>query len=311
MGQFTGGQGSGNELATLNSAFACGFFFGGEYSGYDTAQVRSSTWDCAGLYLGDTASGYSQSLVPSTQNCIFFLGEQGSGYSQAIRPSTFNCVSFTGSQGQGYSLRSALDDNSGSCVTILRVEASPLRAEWDAQGQARLSWQTFAEPDNEGFEIWKSGDGLDWQRLDWLPAQGRAQFGADYQYTDWQSPQRLQYYRYLQMGFDGLGTWSNVVVLEQDKTPSSPRSQWTVFPNPVSGQAQISLRAWDLEPSAQVLRWRLINALGQNLRQGQAALQAPESLLQIPLQDLGPGLYYLGLDLGQGQAPVFLPLRVF
>lgn len=308
--QFTGDAGSGATTASLSSPFLCSFYFGGEYSGYDTLYLDNTTYYCGSLYVGDSASGYSQIIKPSTQNCGFFTGEDGSGYSQDMQPSTLNCVFFLGSQGQGYHQRSAIQDNGGFCgLIVLGVEAGPLQAQWQAN-QAQIFWTTYAEPQNEGFELWKSEDGLNWVFLDWLPARGTAQSGADYRYTDAQKPQPIQYYRYKQLNYEGLATWSNIVALSQDQSPS-PERQWILFPNPVPSQQSVQLRGWNLGEGQANLRWRLVNPLGQILRQGQEALSGGEALLSISTSELPAGLYYLSVQLSDTESPIFLPLRVY
>lgn len=305
--QYTGAASGGYGQGVSVSGFACNLFWGGEGSGADTAQWSSLGPVCNSLYQGDSSSGYHTGLHASSQNCIFFLGATGSGYNQELHASTFNCIFFKGSTGDGYTTRSAFDD-AGACVTILSVEGSPLFAKWQ-NNRPYLHWETYREPNNEGFELWKSFDGINWQFLHWLPARGDEQTGFAYEYLDEQQPQSVQYYRYKQESNNGFESWSNVVVLSREEEQPKPKQQWLLYPNPsVQGQT-IKLAAWHLQEAQQV-QIQIYDLLGRKLYEQRQQFQAAERQdVSVPLQLL-PGMYYLILQLEMDKKPVSLPLII-
>ena len=117
---------------------------------------------------------------------------------------------------------------------FLSVEMSaPLRARLQDQ-TAVLTWRTETETNNAGFEIQKSTDGIQWQRIGWQAGQGSTSTPHTYMYADENPFSNTSYYRLKQVDFDGKFTYSNIASLEYI------RPQVNVYPNPATDKLYIN-----------------------------------------------------------------------
>jgi hypothetical protein len=161
---FQGGIASGAMSLTLAGVDTCVHFFGGDTGSGASTDLYTNPYACD-AYLGDSLSGYNANNdLASTQNCIFYRGLDGSGYSADYYNNPATCPSFfaSASGNDGYHARSYTED-AGSCyIVTLPIEASPLFAKIE-DNEGKLNWSTYAEENNQGFEIQKSFDGISYQ----------------------------------------------------------------------------------------------------------------------------------------------------
>lgn len=85
--------------------------------------------------------------------------------------------------------------------------------------QNRLWWSTATETDNDRFEVERSADGVDFDRLADVEARGNSQQVTHYLMMDTDPLNGLNYYRLKQVDTDGSNSYSPVIVLENgDRT---------------------------------------------------------------------------------------------
>ncbi|MEK7253772.1 MAG: hypothetical protein AAB316_03445, partial [Bacteroidota bacterium] len=80
-----------------------------------------------------------------------------------------------------------------------------------------LEWVTASEQNNSGFEVQRSSDGVDFQRIGWLDGNGTTTEEHRYIYTDPVPKLGFNYYRLVQMDFDEQTSASPVQVVKMDK----------------------------------------------------------------------------------------------
>jgi hypothetical protein len=97
-----------------------------------------------------------------------------------------------------------------------------------------LQWKTASELNNSGFEIEKSNDGKEWNRINFIDGNGTATKVNDYQYQDTNPFSGLNYYRLKQIDFDGAFEYSKVIAINFSK-----ERELQFYPNPVSDKFQI------------------------------------------------------------------------
>lgn len=137
---------------------------------------------------------------------------------------------------------STISNNGGACnddtevlqSCFLPVEMStPLQARLQNQ-TAILTWRTETETNNAGFEIQKSKDGNEWERIDWQAGEGNTYTPHAYTYVDENPFSNTSYYRLKQVDFDGNFTYSNIASLEYN------RPHVNIFPNPVKDKLYLN-----------------------------------------------------------------------
>lgn len=94
-----------------------------------------------------------------------------------------------------------------------------------------LTWETARERDNDFFEIQRSANGLNWTTLGKIFAASDAENGATYEFSDNAPLSDVNFYRLLQVDFDGSSTLSGIVQLKGTNSSAS----LAVYPNPFLG----------------------------------------------------------------------------
>ena len=97
-----------------------------------------------------------------------------------------------------------------------------------------LVWETASEEQNEGFEIQRSNDGKNWEKIDFVIGSGTTIEINQYSYIDKQPLQGENYYRLKQIDWDGDFEYSNINSIRY--LEASSYSDVTVFPNPSKGR---------------------------------------------------------------------------
>lgn len=162
----------------------------------------------------------------------------------------------------------------------LPVELINLKASWNEDGLAELSWQTAVEIDNLGFELYHSSNTKDWWYLDWVDGRGNNNETAAYRRnynlpaSDW------HYFKLLQIDQDGKTEWHGPVVLKGQRLASA-----TIFPNPCDDWLDVGF-AQANNP------WRIIDVSGKECKRG-----ILNEYKRISTEDLDGGIYYLEVNL--------------
>ncbi|MEQ6166663.1 T9SS type A sorting domain-containing protein [Ekhidna sp. MALMAid0563] len=102
-------------------------------------------------------------------------------------------------------------------------------------GKVVLKWLTSQEINNEGFEIQRSKDGVNFNKIGFVAGHGNSNEEHYYEYTDWQPLLDRSYYRFKQVDYDGQFEFSPIVMVDGEGLTSSLE----VFPNPTLGTIQI------------------------------------------------------------------------
>ncbi len=291
--QFEGGQGSGYDTLDFPNSI-CGSFYGDANSGY-AALHNPSGGNCS-MFAGDSSSGYSAFHNPSGGNCNMFIGGEFSGQNNThyVNPNS-TCFLFTESAngGSGHSVRTYSADNLNQCAIIaLGVEASPLFGELTENNRGRLYWQTYSERNNSGFEIQKARDGQTWETIGWVDGAGSSVSVLDYEFFDPDLSSEGQYYRFRQVDFDGMTSYSNMVFLSL-KTPASLEEVFVLFPNPASQANGLKLKGWVKR------EWRveltIVDPTGRIIFSEKQTFDQGKEVFEFPMEIFTPGTYYLFL----------------
>jgi hypothetical protein len=171
------------------------------------------------------------------------------------------------------------------------AKALPLRF-LDFSGQlqdqrALLNWITAEELNTLDFDVERSVDGQHYQSIGALPAKNLPGTHS-YFFIDNNLPSIFTnlYYRLKQRDLDGRFSYSSVVLL---KTASSITDRITIYPNPVHSSLQLNIQS----DRRQAMQWRITDAAGKLLLQGQRELIAGNQQWGLELSKLPTGLYFL------------------
>jgi Secretion system C-terminal sorting domain len=151
------------------------------------------------------------------------------------------------------------------------------------QGKALLTWATASEKNNAGFDIEKSFDGKNFDKIAFVKGNGISTITQNYNFTDNNFTQNA-YYRLKQVDIDGTFDYSKTIALNTEG--SKNKSVIKSYPNPVSDLLTVETSV------AETSQLEIIDAVGrvvfkQNVESGN---------YQISTTDLVKGMYIVRLS---------------
>lgn len=100
------------------------------------------------------------------------------------------------------------------------------------ENSQELNWSTASELNNQGFEVQRSNDGMNFYLLGWIDGNGTSNNTHNYSFEDYEAIIGVAYYRLKQLDYDGSFEYSEVINTAVSST--IPKSLLTAFPNPAS-----------------------------------------------------------------------------
>jgi hypothetical protein len=173
--------------------------------------------------------------------------------------------------------------------SLLPVELVSFTAK-EQQNKVLLDWSTASEQNNRGFEVQRSGDGTNWETLDFLTGNGTATDAHHYVYLDEKPLPNVNYYRLRQMDFDGKTQYSPTVAVKLKQTGSGLR----LYPNPASGAVNLAFESDQIGEATLTL----YGLTGEPLLTNQLPLNGHKAHSKIELSGLPSGVYLLELRAG-------------
>jgi Secretion system C-terminal sorting domain len=171
----------------------------------------------------------------------------------------------------------------------LGVSLTSFDAQLTANNSVMLNWQTESEKDNSGFEIQRSVDAKDWQKIGFVKGKGQTNVGFDYNFED-KAPLSINYYRLKQIDFDGASSYSNIVNVLAKKSAGV----FSIFPNPTKGKtATININEDLLDGTLTV-----INSIGSVVKR----VNINSQNLNLDLSYLVNGLYIFEVQKGSNSS---------
>lgn len=152
----------------------------------------------------------------------------------------------------------------------------------------RLDWQTASEQNNDHFQVQRSSDGHNFTTIGTVAGNGNSNRTIDYSLVDRNPLSGINYYRLVQVDFDGTETFSPVI----SATFSGVNQQLKIYPNPTQGIVQI------VRPSiaAENIRLSVQDTRGITVMDQIHSAQAGENSIRLDISSLPAGVYYLSVE---------------
>jgi len=185
------------------------------------------------------------------------------------------------------------------CASILPVDL----LDFTATGREKtvdLLWQTTREENNAGFEVERSRNGSNFQRIGYVAGTEEGAEGVrNYALTDENvRPGPLYYYRLKQLDRDGNFTYSPIRTARLEGTEISGWAFGFVYPNPVDAETTVQVYA----PADGRVNYSLFAMSGQRiLSDSQTVYGRRDNQLTIRVGGTPAGTYTLRLDAGDGK----------
>lgn len=157
-----------------------------------------------------------------------------------------------------------------------------------AHGQPQLKWSAYTIGAGYLFEIERSANGRQWERVATQPA---AEARRDYQFAD---SQQSGFYRLGMIAPNGSVEYSPI----RQSGCVAAGAVVQVFPNPVVDEAKVRL----LQSNAAFISAALFDMTGRAVRQFNYAAEAAEKTIDLPVRGLPAGTYLMSGRLADGSA---------
>jgi hypothetical protein len=187
---------------------------------------------------------------------------------------------------------------SASYATPLPVELFSFNALID-KTSVDLAWSTASEKDHDHFEIDRSANGVDFEKITSVPSKalnGNSVTRLDYEITDNDPVQGLSYYRLKQVNKDNSFSYSQPVVVD---FTDQENIRFLIYPNP--GHGEFSAHFSGLEKNSQI-RVNLKDEKGVTVFDSFFSIGKETPTIHIvPKNKLKNGLYICTLLLGKSE----------
>lgn len=157
----------------------------------------------------------------------------------------------------------------------------------------RLEWATASETNNSHFEIERSLDGMEFERIGIEYGLGNTTELVEYDFVD-NNPLQKAYYRLKQVDFDGQYEYSEIIVINR---PIENELIGTVRPNPTKG---LSLLEFSVENDSEV-DITIVNIGGKIMSAQRYAAASGLNQVQLDLTGYANGVYFISIHSDDGE----------
>ncbi len=194
----------------------------------------------------------------------------------------------------GFTLTSGVNPNDNSNFDpLLPVELSSFTAALQNKAVV-LNWATATEINNYGFEVERSFDKTNWNKVAFKNGYGNSNSVKDYTFTDKDITKNgMYYYRLKQIDNNGDFEYSNIVEVNVNIPVKFEVAQ--NYPNPFNPVTNISFNL----PEASNVTLYIFNAIGQQVKAINAGYkEAGKHTLEFDGSNLNSGVYFYKVEAG-------------
>ena len=269
------------ELASLQALAGCG----------DPNGCRDDDDVCS---VADLVVTQITDLNPADEDGIFVAGAgtsvfHGSPTNNGVSNATFNANYLE----INVSSFSEFWIHGSEHAVALPVELTKFTAKAVEGKYIQLDWTTATEINNEGFEIERSVNGIEFNNIGFVNGNGNSSNIHNYEYFDEEvSKNTTYYYRLKQVDYDGSFEYSNIVTAKLEG-----KDEFTIgnlIPNPSQENGKVSVSI--ISSSTENISISVYNAIGVNVLNSVELIQEGNSLISIPTNDLSSGTYFINFE---------------
>jgi hypothetical protein len=193
-------------------------------------------------------------------------------------------TSFSGGTG-GFSVN---DDGSPLPVELLGFEANAIDNQY-----IKLDWATATEINNDGFELRRSTDGVNFERIAWIGGNGNSSVVNEYVYNDYEVNKGVTYYYQLkQVDYDGEFELFDVV--SATLSGEEGFSIGNIIPNPSKENNMIRVNVQSTQEEAMSIQ--IYNHVGVKVSSLVRTINLGENSIEIDIRDLASGTYFVSFE---------------
>lgn len=234
------------------------------------------------------ACGYSYKY-PYPLGSYFFKNE-GANYDAPV----YDSLHLTGPigttiNGVNYGELQNINSFSGGSIGLILIPIDLLPVDWlyfDGTTDNKvnfLTWGTETEDNTAYFNIERSRDGFNFEKIGQVNAQGQSIQTAHYTFDDVNPFEGANYYRLELVDLDGTSTYSNIVLLSIEQGDLA----YNFYPNPTDGFLYYQYQADNVE----TLEVKVMDVLGKLIAVQEHKTVVGTNNIPTDLNDYPPGTY--------------------
>jgi hypothetical protein len=170
-------------------------------------------------------------------------------------------------------------------VELLSFEATAVNNEY-----IKLNWSTATEINNDGFEIQRSLDGVNFTKIGWANGMGNTSNKQDYLFNDFEAVAGVNYYRLKQIDFNGDFEYSPIVSATLKAANGFEMAE--LRPNPAREAVWVDVNATQ-QMHANIV---ILNHMGQPAIKTQELLQKGFNTVKVDVSRLPAGAYLYSME---------------
>ncbi len=179
----------------------------------------------------------------------------------------------------------------GNNVNALPITLSSFVAERKTNAQVNLTWVTQTETNNEGFDVERSFDGQNFEKVGFVDGLGNSSIGKTYYFIDQNS--EASYYRLKQIDLNRTFSYSDVRFVE-----GIGNENLVIFPNPA--KETISLKLPKKVNSQEIGKLRIVDMQGKENNIFNGKMGDAETFLKNHISTLANGVYIIEIQTQNG-----------
>lgn len=180
----------------------------------------------------------------------------------------------------------------GDCSSLLPVEMVSFVSKI-VDKNIRLTWETASEINNLGFEVQRSRDGSNFQKVGFVEGVGNSTRNEEYSFIDKNTKSNVEYYyRLKQMDFDGNSEFTDII--KEMVTDASKIAVGDFAPNPASNQVSLDIVSGTGSNSSIVL----FNNAGSIVLESSNQLIQGSNRIDLDVSNLPGGSYFAKVMVG-------------
>jgi len=161
-----------------------------------------------------------------------------------------------------------------------------------------LYWSTASETNNYGFEIWRSLNSTDWEKIGFVEGSGTTTERNYYAFNDQNLNGKNFYYRLKQLDFDGSYSFSEIIIISLEVDDFNLMQN---YPNPANPTTKITFSI----PQKTNVKLKLFSVTGEIVRE---ILNEEKDkgiyTIELNLNGLSSGIYFYKMTTESGYSAV-------
>ncbi len=180
----------------------------------------------------------------------------------------------------------------GNTSDPLPITLLSFTAQRQNETQVKLTWVTTTEINNQGFDIERSVDAINFEKIGFVDGLGNSNVGKTYTFTN--QNQEAYYYRLKQKDFNGAFGYSEIKFVEGNGS-----DEIIIYPNPTNGQVSLKLSR-KINPNT-TGKVRILDISGKEINHFGGKMNQAENFLKLNILNLQNGVYVIDFSTNVGR----------